>query len=665
MNQQTCTMLKRIVFSCRKALTAGDLAREFSVSGRTVLNYWKEIGEYLAREGLERAVSFDGGRFVFSGGSEDRQRLGQAIGHMDFYDYRLNSEERIWLISACLCAAEHPMKIEEFQDLLSASRTTVSNDIRNLRIILEKRGISFCENKRTGIQMRCGEYQRRELILEIAHSLDIVRGFRDPDFAFSPFPRFFRELFSNPGREEQVKNTIARCERRGLLRLSDRQYYRLFFLLCLCAGAMSAGRTIDAPRDAASGPARTLAAELLAGMEGLPQNGGETDYLAEKLSGLGITGQEDLPQKSRSYIEFLTDSLLYALSFCYDVDFLSDRILREYLTAHLRSCIHRVQSGVPLENSLLQDILQQYPADLRVLKDHIYILEHGLNLSLGDDEIAYILMHILTSVDLRKLKAFKPKLAVVCNAGIGTGNLLAALIQKHFDVKIASVCPVHQMDGVIRNTPVDLIVSTIPIRSDTVPAITVNAIPTDKNLQELRVKLTEIRDAKMRLTPVLRHSSPGAGIPDAVPPASLEDLISPSRILPDVEALSWEEAIIAAGEPLLWQGCISVNYLNTMVSLVHRYGPYIVLAKGVALAHAAPEDGMLQPGISLARLVKPVPFGHRDNDPIQAVFACAMPDKPAYTAALLALMRKIRRPAFLEALLTASGPEELMEVIVK
>ncbi len=100
-----------------------------------------------------------------------------------------------------------------------------------------------------------------------------------------------------------------------------------------------------------------------------------------------------------------------------------------------------------------------------------------------------------------------------------------------------------------------------------------------------------------------------------------------------------------------------------MVSLIHRYGPYIALAKGIALAHASPEDGMLLPGISLVRLREPVAFGHEDNDPIWAVFACAMPDKPAYTAALLNLMQKIRRPSFLQAILEAAGREKLMEVI--
>ncbi len=665
MNQQTCDMLKRIVLS-RKAMSVRELAQNLSVSARTVINYWKEIEKYLTREGFADAIAFDGGQFVFSGGSAERQRVGYTVSRMDFYDYRLNSEERIWVISAYLCAAEAPIKIERFQDLLSTSRTTVINDIKTVRLILEKRGISFYENKHMGIQMRCGEFQRRELILEIAQVLEAVQSFRDPGFVFSPLPLFFRRLFSSPRCEVRAKDAITQCEQAEGLHFSDKQYYSLFFLLSLCTSFITAGKRIP-PLKGTPDPrsVRRLSSALFRYMEDLPRNADEVDYLAEKIISLGITGQETPPQKSGSYIEFLTDSLLYALSFNYEMDFLSDGVLREYLTAHIRSCIHRVHNGIALENSLLQDVLQQYPADMRILKDHIYILEHGLNLSLEDDEIAYILMHILTSIERKNLAAFKLTLAVACNAGIGTGNLLATLIRKNFDVKISAVCAVHQLDRVIRDAPVDLIVSTIPISSETVPSLVVNAIPTDKNLQELRIKLTEIRDAKMRLTPVLRRCSSPDEIPDAVTPVSLESLICPECIQLDAAVSSWEEAIIAAGEPLLWKGCISVNYLNTMVSLVHRYGPYIVLAKGIALAHASPEDGMLVPGISVMRFREPVLFGHADNDPIWVVFACAMPDKPAYTAALLKLMRKIRRPAFLQAILNAASPKELMEVIIE
>ncbi|MGX8701675.1 BglG family transcription antiterminator [Caproiciproducens sp.] len=661
MNKQTCEMLKKIVMSRHKSVLLKDLADDLSVSSRTVLNYWKETEEYLVQESLESAVSFDGKRFECSGKSEDRQRVAEAISQMNFYDYRLNSEERIWTISAHLCAADAPLKIEQFQNLLCTGRTTIINDIKTVRIILAKRGIRFCENRHIGIQMNCGEYQRRELILETAQVLGVMESFHALEFAFSPLPAFFCKLFSVDQYEHGAKHAVGQCEIREGFHFSDTQYYSLVFLVCLCVGAIVQEKRIQAQSPAPDAVNR-LASAILKDLP-LPYDQNEAAYLAQKITAFGIIGQESTSQKSASYIEFLTDSLLYALSSNYEVDFLSDEVLREYLTAHIRSCISRIRNGAAPENALLQDVLQQYPSDLRILKDHIYILEHGLNLSLNDDETAYILMHILTSIERKNLDECKPKLVVTCNAGIGSGNLLSALIRKNFHVQIAAVCAIHQVDETVRSTQADLVVSTIPVSATSAPVIIMNAIPSEENFTELRRKLAEIRDAKLQSSPTRQDRSASAVISEAVEPVPLLGLIDRDRIALDVEVSGWEEAILAAGEFLLRKGNISVNYLHTMVSLVHRYGPYIVLSKGIALAHAAPEDGMLTPGISLVRLRTPVSFGHESNDPVSVVFACAMGDNPAYTASLLKLMQKIRLPEFLQEILDADDADGILEVI--
>ena len=664
MNKQTCEMLKKIVMSRHKSVLLKDLADNLFVSSRTILNHWKETEEYLVQESLENVVSFDGKQFEYSGKSEDRQRIAKTTSHMNFYDYRLNSEERIWIISAYLCRADAPIKIEQFQNLLCTGRTTIINDIKTARIILGKRGITFCENRHMGIQMNCDEYQRRELILETAQILGVIESFHASEFAFSPFPEFFCKLFSIDQYEQEVKHAIGQCERRENFHFSDTQYYSLVFLVCLCVGAIMSEKRIQT-QSPTPGTDKRLASAIFKHLKGLPlsydQN--EVDYLAQKITAFGIIGQESTSQKSVSYIEFLTDSLLYALSSNYEVNFLSDEVLRESLTAHIRGCISRIRNGDTPEKALLQDVLQQYPSDLQILKDHIYILEHGLNLSLSDDETAYILVHILTSIERKKLDEFKPKLVVACNAGIGSGNLLSTLIRKNFHVQIAAVCSIHQVDEIVRNTLADLVVSTIPVCVTSVPVIIMNAIPSEENFTELRMKLAEIRNARLQSSPIQNDPSPAAVSSDIVESVPLLNLIDREQIALDVEVSGWEEAIFAAGKLLQRKGDISVNYLNAMVSLVHRYGPYIVLSKGVALAHAAPEDGMLAPGISLVRLRTPVSFGHNTNDPVSVVFACALVDNPVYTAALLNLMQKIRRPEFLQEILGANDADKILEVI--
>ncbi|SFL44517.1 Phosphotransferase system mannitol/fructose-specific IIA domain (Ntr-type) [Gracilibacillus orientalis] len=73
-------------------------------------------------------------------------------------------------------------------------------------------------------------------------------------------------------------------------------------------------------------------------------------------------------------------------------------------------------------------------------------------------------------------------------------------------------------------------------------------------------------------------------------------------------ASDWEEAVKQCGQLLIENGNVEARYVSAMVETVHTLGPYIVIAPGVALPHARPEDGVLQQGISVYILRKPVSF---------------------------------------------------------
>jgi PTS system ascorbate-specific IIA component len=78
------------------------------------------------------------------------------------------------------------------------------------------------------------------------------------------------------------------------------------------------------------------------------------------------------------------------------------------------------------------------------------------------------------------------------------------------------------------------------------------------------------------------------------------------------------------------------------VQIVEEHGPYIVLAPGLALAHARPEDGVLRVCLAVVTLAEPVAFGHPDNDPVDVVFAFGSPDAEQHVAMLSALARRLQ-----------------------
>lgn len=81
-------------------------------------------------------------------------------------------------------------------------------------------------------------------------------------------------------------------------------------------------------------------------------------------------------------------------------------------------------------------------------------------------------------------------------------------------------------------------------------------------------------------------------------------------------------------------GCCDDNYVDAMIETVKELGPYIVVAKGIALPHAKPEKGSKKIGMSLVILKNEICFGSKQNDPVRAVFGLCAVDSTSHIQAL-------------------------------
>jgi PTS system ascorbate-specific IIA component len=93
--------------------------------------------------------------------------------------------------------------------------------------------------------------------------------------------------------------------------------------------------------------------------------------------------------------------------------------------------------------------------------------------------------------------------------------------------------------------------------------------------------------------------------------------------------------------PLLKAGAIEAGYVDRCIDMVEEHGPYMVVAPGIALAHARPEDGVIKLCFSVATLNHPVRFYHPDNDPVDLVFAFGSPDDKQHVGLLSTLARAL------------------------
>ncbi len=143
---------------------------------------------------------------------------------------------------------------------------------------------------------------------------------------------------------------------------------------------------------------------------------------------------------------------------------------------------------------------------------------------------------------------------------------------------------------------------------------------------------------------------------------NLAELLRPSLVAVDVVAKDWQEAIIACGQLLLADNAIEERFTNAMIRVTREFGPYIVVAPGIALPHAYPEDGVIKPSMALVKLKAPVNFGNKDNDPVWLLVALAAVDTQQHLGGLADLANVLRDETNINELKKCTSCDELLEV---
>ncbi|MFC6355061.1 PTS sugar transporter subunit IIA [Luethyella okanaganae] len=121
----------------------------------------------------------------------------------------------------------------------------------------------------------------------------------------------------------------------------------------------------------------------------------------------------------------------------------------------------------------------------------------------------------------------------------------------------------------------------------------------------------------------------------------------------------WRAAIHAAGELMVASGGCEPSYVAAMEDGVVTYGPYIVIAPGVAIPHARPERGVLAQGTAVVTLAHGVDFGEESNDPVDLIIAFTAHDKESHLQTLQTLVAVLGDEVTLTRIRAATTEEQL------
>lgn len=124
-----------------------------------------------------------------------------------------------------------------------------------------------------------------------------------------------------------------------------------------------------------------------------------------------------------------------------------------------------------------------------------------------------------------------------------------------------------------------------------------------------------------------------------------------------------EDIIRHSGLLLQKAGKVKPSYIEKMVNAFKSLGPYIVMAPGIAMPHARPDDDVNMPAVSFIRLKEPMPFGHPENDPVYLVFALAGKGHDDHLDILKALSDLLSDEENIKRLSTAKNYQELLKIL--
>jgi PTS system ascorbate-specific IIA component len=146
-------------------------------------------------------------------------------------------------------------------------------------------------------------------------------------------------------------------------------------------------------------------------------------------------------------------------------------------------------------------------------------------------------------------------------------------------------------------------------------------------------------------------------------PVSLRESLSERSIALGEEHAGRDGAVRRTGELLAAGGWVDPAYTDEMLAALEQYGPYIVIAPGVALAHARPSPAVRGVAFSILTLAPPVPFGHPENDPVRLVVGLAAPDDESHIEALRQMADLLGDDTRREELIGARVVDEVLALV--
>lgn len=658
-----CRQILNVLLSHADYVSVNAIAKALQVSRRTVYYDIDKINLWLEQARLSHLeIVREKGLYL---SQQEREKI-QTMLESDSEDqvYIFSPEERIKIIICYVIYAQKAIYMEQFTDCFAVSRNTIFADLKEVTKKLKKYDLKL-------------DYQPKQGY--------IILG--DPVRVRALFILYFNEMetlfksgvihFFNQKQIRDYYHTLKKIEQTLEISYVDGVLYSIAALVPLLYQHRTAIRFTDLKQtEIVKTQEYALVQKYFSDLE--PE---EQIYLSLHLLGsrVNLVPDEYFESDSKTYVYDLTKSLVSEFEKVACVTFDKREELERALFVHLNTSLYRYRYGIQIGNILGDDVMNEYPDMFAITKIAVKRLEKQIELPIPDSEVAYLTLHFGGFLKIPSEENEHLRILIVCVNGISTGNMIKREVHKllPFAEIVGVVAAVHLINA---QNICDLIISTVKINS-IVPSITVHPVLTELDrrsiLNHRLVAPRNVEIQKERLFQIVKKYVNPADYPNLLKDLTvyiqrdmqhdvlgeeeeynLLSILDESRICIFPDRCSWQNSVRIAGRCLLDNRSIEPKYLDTVITQLQYYGPYMFLTENVLLAHAKPEDGVNCLDVSMALFRESVWFS--DSKKAKIIWVLAAEDQEKHLKILQDILTLTGDSKFLSDIENAKSSTDIL-----
>lgn len=646
MRKRSTEILEKLILSNSKSMEVKKLITTYRISLKTLRTDVNEINDFLLEAKMSPTKLNEKEKLILL--EKDIMKIQDRLNHMDTYSYKMSREERQIYIIAELLMSQDYITMQNLAKKLNVSRNTILNDFETVKDYCLAFNVNVLMKSSKGIKIECDQKDRNNLLMQIFHDLE------DDYMEKSFFHQLIQRKLGMKIPLEMIKEDLREYMEQQHMLVSDRvfSYVSIYLFVILNRKINKKRRTVEKlTGDTASDNLLNWFADKYE--VSINKNDVKDFGRYMKQHDFNISSE----QKEINDVE-LYGIIVYFLQMVgedIECSLQSDTVLIESLLEHIRTLKNweDYDFEMPLSDELPipKEILE------KTIEKNSIILERYLGYPLTKEMKESIMIHICAAF-VRNLEYLNLlEVLIVCPGSMATGKYLEAQVKNYFDFRVAAVIPSRDVEEFLKSNKIDFVISTVNVRSESVPCVKVQAQLTmndinaiqniafllgrkenksenesryvEQNFLDVMKTFLEKLDASKRdeffdevyALMETKIQSTGKSI--------LAQMLDPSKIMIKQEKITWEQGILQAADILEKKGCVGPDYGKKAVENVKEYGDYIIISKGIALAHAGKKEAhVYKDGLSLVMCPEGIEF--TEGNIVYLVFCFAVAEEKDY-----------------------------------